>query len=378
MRADLLLVLALSSVAGQGTAPPATGPCAKRGIAGLGALVGVSRIEIGADANRLTAAYLFDDRARWHFEAYAQRRSQHVFVHRSGEHVFQFESGATCSRESEGAERDAVLLQMELRRAVMLWPDGFDWAPAEDGTRRAPVSLHACRESETIGSLVAVVEGDRPTRVEARGADGTVREWLEIRAWREDLGRRWPREMLLHQGERTLKETVEEIATDAHFLDFYFLPPDRRTRTGAADAIARVRPIDLVAITYQGHPLPADVAWPAALESARAWIAEAGDAQGERGLAIDPIPTFELSPEGRPARCLVRLSQPARPPPAGWTTLEDRPGLMILAEEPGAIDAALLGLLSTSAPPGSRPGTPYVRFHQTGRIEVDLPLETAR
>ena len=60
-----------------------------------------------------------------------------------------------------------TLLQLELRRAVMTWPDGFDWSAPEDdrSVRHAPVLARTSGPAEPIGTLTAVLDGDgRPRR----------------------------------------------------------------------------------------------------------------------------------------------------------------------------------------------------------------------
>ena len=349
--------------------------CERRGIAGLGGFVSVSRIEFGDETNRLTATYLFPDRARWHFEAYGKQRSQHQFIYRSGDRVHRLVTGAGASSESDEAERDANLLQMELRRAILFGPESFEWVASPEGARTARVARHACSPGQVIGTLVASGDLERPSRIEARGPDGALREWFEVDSWQEIDGRRWPREMTLHQGEQALREIVEAVDTDAYFLDLYFVPPDLRARTGPAAATSSVRSIDLIAITYRLQPLEEELDWPAALDRARAWQAEAAAALREQGLALDPIPTFEVSPEGKPTRCVLRLARVARPPPEGWTTREDRPGLALRVENLEEVDPARLAALNAAVPKDARAGVPYVRIHGDGKVEIDLPLE---
>ena len=363
----LLALLARQQPAAHGPEP---GP--RAALAGLAGFETVSRLDFGGQQNRLTAVYVFPDRVRWHFENYgARQRSEHQYFYRSGERVNELVSGRH-SRALEGSEHDGVLLQMELRRAAMLWPDGFDWKEGANGTRSAVASADSCCRELPLGSLVATIEDGRPRRIEARDALDRVLEALEIREWQERSGRKWPRTLALEAGSASFVETVESIETRVHFLELSFLPPDLRPLTPPDGPGATVLSRDLVAMTYSVHELPAGIDWEAALACARSWIAEAGQ---KEGLSVDPVPTFELTPEGRPLACLVRLQAPVLPAPVGFETHAERAGLFLTVRELGMVDAAALARITQATPPGALPGVPYLRVHaQPNPLELVLPL----
>ncbi len=352
-------------------------PGPRRGIAGLGGFVAVSRLDFGGQQNRLTAVYLFPDRVRWHFEAYDARRSEHLYLYRLGERIHELRSGAPSQELLEEA-RDDVLLQMELRRAAMIWPDGFEWTEGEDGTPRAPIYRHSCCKKDPLGTVVAKLDSDkRPTILELRAADGSLRESLEVRSWQELRGRLWPREMVLNQG-APLLETVESVETRLHFLDLSFLPCDRRSAAGKSGHDGeRVLAADLIAVTYREKQLPADIPWPEALERARDWIREAQVELKAQELEVDPVPTFELSNQGRATLCLVRLARAENPAPAGWKTVEERAGLLLALNDFSELDAAHLEPLFSSLPPDARAGRLYLRVEPRAeaRLQLALPLE---
>ncbi len=352
---------------------PEPGP--RAALAGLAGFESVSKVDFGAQQNRLTAVYLFPDRVRWHFENYgARQRSEHQYFYRSGERLSELVSGRP-SHALEGPERDAVLLQMELRRAAMLWPDGFAWEEGANGTRSAAIQADSCCRERPLGSLVATLADGRPCRIEARDALGRALETLEIRAWQERAGRMWPRTLALQAGSASFVETVESIETRVHYLEVSFLPPDLRPLVTPLGPGPTVLSRDLVAMTYAVRELPAGLDWEEALARARDWIAAASQ---KEGLSVDPVPTFELTPEGRPRACLVRLQAPVLPAPEGFETHAERAGLFLVLNEIGMVDPAAITRITRATPAGALPGIPYLRVHALPNpIELVLPLAPA-
>lgn len=353
-------------------APHAPEPGPRAAVAGLAGFQSVSRLDFGSGANRLTALYVFPDRARWHFEDYAGEGAEHLFLYRHGERVHQLAGGP--SQGLEGAERDALVLQLELRRAVMLWPDGFAWGAPENGMRSAPVPADSCCRTRVLGTLVATLADDRPVRVEARDVQGRPLEALAIRAWQESHGRTWPRTLVMEGEGGGFVETIESIETRVHYLELSFVPPDRRTPSGTNSPGPSILAQDLVPVTYAAHALPAGVSWEEALTRARTWIAEAAEDGKAGGRIVDPTPTFELSEEGRPVRCLVRLAVALVPAPAGYETQPERPGLLLGLGSLETLEPAMLARLRQAVPKGATPGVAYVRVHARPDLPVELVL----
>lgn len=362
----------------------APGPVA--GIAGIGGFATVSRVvflSAPEHPQRLDAVYLFPDRARWAIRRIGGRTTERRAVYRFGEHVYEQAPGGR-SREFQGIDRDASLLQMELRRAVTMWPDGFAWTGAEGNgeggarVRTAPVRLRSEDDAPSIGSLEARTEGGRLLRIDARRADGSLKESLVVDGWRREGERLWPAELRLENGGETVwRETVEEVDTRRFYVDLYFLPPDRRLRGGGLPG-EDVASLDLQATTHRVRELPAGVGWDEALARARRWIEEAASELEPRGLAVDPVPTLELSADATPVRCLVRLAEWVEDPPEGWTSRDERPGLGLILRGPGPPDRGTLARLAASLPPGTRGGHAYCRVAGTPQAplaEVYLPLE---
>jgi len=360
-------------------APQAHGPepGPRTGIAGLAGFQCVSTIDYGTVRNRFTATYMFPDRARWHFDNPEGKVRQHQFYYRHGEQLFAMESGA--SRRLADEQRDTVLRQMELRRAVMLWPDGFAWQAGDSGTRTAVVHADSCCFERPLGTLVAHLTDGRPSRVEVRDAQSKTCETLTVREWQETLGRSWPR-VLEVEGEGVgFTETIESLETKIHYLDLFFLPPDQRAIPKGGASSSQVLSNDLVAISYVPRDLPTGATWDQAVATSRVWLQEAGESGKVRGWAFDPAPTIEVGPDGKPARVWLRLKEPASSPAEGLTTLNERPGLILALPALTEVGPATLGRLRAAVPPGSKAGIPYLRFHARPFLPVELvlPLEPA-
>ena len=369
MRASLGVLAALALA--QGGDPEAPGPLS--GIAGLGGFSTVSRIVFAQDPDhphRLETVYLFPDRARWQIAKIGGRPAERQIVYRFGEHAYELAPPGSPSKEFQDVDRDVTLLQMELRRAVTMWPDGFDWREREsDGNALGPVRVATVRrrsdgEGPAVGSLVARLDEEGwPARVDARRADGTLEESLAVVSRRLFRDRSWPAELILEKhGQFVWRETIEKVETRVFYVDPFFQPPDRRVHGGAVIAGGMVvHSLDLQGITYRARDLPAETTWADGLRLARAWIEEAALELAPLGLAVDPVPTLELSSEGRPLRSLVRLAERRNDPPEGWTTIDDRPGLALVLEGPSGPDSAAFALLRKALPRGSYPGRPYCR-----------------
>jgi hypothetical protein len=372
-----LALAALAFQTGAPHAPHGPEPGARAAVAGLAGFQSISCLDFGTGQNRLTAVFVFPDRARWHFENYSAEQSEHLFLYRQGEAAFQFASGSP-SQALEGETRALTLLQMELRRAVFLWPDGFAWRAGEGDTRSAPVQTDSCCAEGPLGTLVAELSDGRPRRIEARDARGQPIEALEVRAWQELDGRAWPRTLALEAGGSGFVETVETIETRLHYLESSFVPPDRRPVPAGDEGGPKVLAQDLVAMTYRARELPEGTTWEQALAQARLWIAESGAALKESGHTVDPVPTFELSSAGRPHSCLVRLTAAAHPAPPGFETLAERPGFLLPLQHLSELDARALARLQRAVPQGARASPAYVRIHarESLPIELVLPLAT--
>jgi hypothetical protein len=341
--------------------------------------------------HRLEVVYVRPDRARWRIDRIGGKPLERLVEYRLGERVLQLAPQGLASREIPASERDAVLLRMELRRAVLEWPAGFAWGPeresarGSDGARSREAPVPRVDGSETrIGRLEAQLDDEGlPTRVRALTAADVEQEALAIDAWSASTGpgRRHPLRMRLLVDEREVwSETIESLQEPVRYLDLFFLPPDRRApRGGTPPGGSPIRSLDLVGITFRLHALEPGTEWDAAQERARAWIDAATEELAGAGIAVDRTPTFEISARGEPLRCVVRLAERRESPPEGWTSLGDRPGLLTLLPDLAALTPAAVEALVRAVPVDARPGTPYVRLSPSGGtlpgVQLALPLD---
>ena len=348
-------------------------------VAHLGALQSQSTVRFAnvsekVAPHRLVACFVFPDRARLAFERPSPGDPEpfRSFYYRAGDLAFGAVLGAASTRY-EGAERDVLVRQLELRRALMLFPDGFDWrADAEDAARRS-VAIPG------LGRFEARLDASgRPARIEAFDPAGELADGFVVSAWRDDprTERSWPAAVELeYAGAPVWSETIEDVDTRVFALDSAFLPPDRRARGPASEReLAPAQRLRVAARAVRRTPIEA-VDWTAALERERelraAW-ALAGGAEPEPG------PVFELDPAGRPAAVLLRLP-PGVPAPAGFALAAESEALALSALESVAeLGAALARRLFAELPDGAQPGTWYVRLGTleplAGPVQVVLPF----
>jgi hypothetical protein len=303
------------------------------------------------------------------------------------------------------AARDDLVRRMELRRALLLWPDGFAWEPTV-GTAVEPAAAGPTTGTELrhaplgpLGRLEAELGDDgRPLRMRSRDAAGRLRETYTELAWsppsspagRAAGGRAVPAALALEvEGVTVWRETFTEVATRAEFLDLQFVPPDRpafrpelptRRRVG----LPRLEQ-QLPARTVRRAPLQGGPELPAALEQA-AELWRAAHAHPPAGHALAAEVELELSPAGAPQAVLLALVEgdPAAEPPAGWTRAPAHAVraayLDTLPPEPRATLAAMLEELETGLPAGREAGAPRLGFDPRAtpgarRLRVVLPLD---
>lgn len=323
--------------------------------------------------HRLVADYLFPDRARWSLRAIGEEkeRGARVLRYRAGERCFALAPGELVSEELEGRAAEQALLQMELRRAALLWPDGFAWR-AEGDARVATLP-----GSGTLRAEFAVDAKDaaRPIRFTSAYADGSECERFEALRWQ--LAARWPQGFELWLGDRRVwTEELTEIVHRGDFLDCYFVPPDRRALGAARLGDSELRHYDLpqravrrVALEPPSADLESSRA--AALEAAESWRAELESAGENRAVEA----SLELDAEGRVSALLARIDVPDELPVRFPTKLvADGPALVRELAASGAVDRSVLRSLSESRPVGARSGAFELRWDAAGGVRVLLPL----
>ena len=366
-----MIALTLTLALAQGSqAHVALAPGPRAAVAGLAGFHAVSRLEFGDRDMRLTVTYVFPDRARWSLEEVDAPVPKSEQFYRHGASVYRLAFGES-SQELAGLQREHVLLQMELRRAALLYPDGCAWKSVADGAREAEIYADSCCRREPLGTLRAVQDGERVT-LAARDLAGELRETLAIDGTQELHGRRFPRVLTATGVNASFRETVETLTTRIHYLDLAFTPGDRRRIGTAQRPEDRIVARDLVPMTYAEQPLASKLGWSEALTRARELQEEVRKSL-PAGLALDPVPTFELAEDGQPVRCLVRLAKACDPPPEGFVTHAERLGLFLTLDATPR-GASALDRLRAAVPEGARAGQAYVRVHDPARVELVLPL----
>ena len=368
------------------------GPPRPRGEGGIRGFVATSRVVFVGNEDRphtLEATYLFPERTKLLLSLIEGEVATNQLQYRYGRRAFEayWENDVAGSREYTGGRLWLFLRHVELRRAALLWPDGHAWSGKE---RELEAPLLVAGESEPYGRLVATLPagagvGALPERFTVLDADGTPTETLAVTSWDTEGKRTRPQQMsfVVHQGtaERTIwEEVVESFETRVHFTDFHFLPADRFPRQQPTMPRS-VQPIQVPAVSWRRAPLDAPAAggggrqdWPALIEAARARIDAARAELAPAGLEVDPRPTFELAPDGRPLAQLVRLSAAADPPPDGWTTTQRAPGALLILAAPADLGVMAMKELRDALPRTGSRGQPYLRVHEDGGAQVVWPM----
>ena len=254
---------------------------------------------------------------------------------------------------------------MDLRRAWMMWPDGFQWK-SEALDRTADLGPHGKLRARCLAASDA-----RPVEIASFDADGELQDELKALAWRDDAGRTWPTAAeMWHAGALAWRETIDSIDTQSVFIDSYFLPPDRRAGTAspkpAADAI-QLR--ELPQYCARRFELPAGSTWVAARAEETRLRREWTERLRPSGLELEGRATIKVFADGQPRACLVRLATVPAESPQGFATIPARQGVAQLVGSFEELNAARLASVRAGVPPGRLAGPAYVRFP----IDADPP-----
>ena len=333
--------------------------------------------------HRLVTTFVGADRVRWQLERPGAASPEREVRYRHGENVFVLAQRASSSRALEGDERAQMLAQMELRRAWLGWPAGFEWRDAGGGTRTADLGSGA---SLRVACASSPSEAARPTEIAELDREGRVRFRYRRLTWTESGGRIVARTAeLALEDDLVWTETVETLTTRARFLDAFFLPPDRAP--GATSATARVEVVALPAVCGRRVELAAarsSSPWEDATLEIEALIAQSAPGLRERGLELERKATIEVDADLRPVACVLRLTAVPATPPEGFRTTPARRAAALAVDSLGLLRKKHLGLLAKGAPPGTS-ATPtagvYVRFDleaaTLGQALLVLPLPSA-
>ena len=353
---------------------PARAPIA--GMPGLDLRSNVVFHEAPDQPHELAIVMIFPARARIELSARGSDWHARQREYQAGAHAYVVGSGEATSFELEDSQRAELFLRVELRRALMLWPDGPAWS-GEGATRTRGVA--------GAGSLEVVLDdAGRPASMRALDAGGEELEAYSRFEWFEKHARTWPRAMdFSYRGTPVWREELIDVGVRPNFLDWFFLPADRRpTEPVGFDAAGAVRNTDLPPMVVRHVALEGERTWEELLEHAATLVTAARAELATAGLDVQDPVDFQLDGEGRVTHCTLRLAGPLSDrgdeTPAGWTALAERPALTTFEHGPPGDLQALVRHMRKAAPTGSKPGRPYVRSNPAagpeGRLQVVLPL----
>lgn len=323
--------------------------------------------------HRLRATYVFPDRVRWWLGVGDESSLERQMRFRHGESLYSIEPSTGVSRGIPPAERDAVLGPIEMRRALLAWPEGFEW---KTGGEKA---LQCDLGSLGLLRVDAAKTDTRPTRLSWLATDGTIIDEFRGIEWHEQAGRKWPAKLeLWHAGRLVWTETVESVDTATRYIDSYFLPPDRRegAQPGVPKQVGGVQTIDVPEVCTRRFPLPPGSNW----EFARTEFARVRDEQAKllsgTGLELDASATVEVDETVSPQCFFLRLKRVPSPRPsalpAEWKINAPRPVLAMPVTSFTGLEPKVLVEIRKSLPKDVGPGIPYVRFDPAKSSQILL------
>ena len=325
-------------------------------------------------AHRLIVTEAFPDRARWQLEPLADRTGGRRVVYLFGSALWMLAADEARSQRLTGDDAEALRTAFSLRRAAMLWPDGFEWSG--EGEQRT-----AALPSERTLTAWLGPEGGPPTAIESRLADGTVLERFDTIEWTTTAGRTRPTRFDFHvSGEPVWRERVLEFDPNARHVDAFFQPHDARTpgRTNNTSALPNVMLVETPRRAVLRVELTAPVDWPAARAEFDAQ--RRGVLERVAPLEIEDVLRAEVDSGGRPTALLLALTGEVPDVlPTGFRLEPAGSALTVLAGGTEEIDAALLARLESARPADTvRAGAARVRLRPSAdsgpRVQVSLPL----
>jgi hypothetical protein len=363
-------------------------PSARKAVGGLAGLAVVSKLSAADPAgarleSELQVWFVFPDRARWQRTPLGAPAGQRELLYRFGANTWRLAPGEAVSRTLEGDEALAVELELELRRALWLWPDGFAWQ-GEGARRSAPLSVPASSDGARLWFLVARLgEDGRPLEMGlAEGsADGDARARASFRSlsWNAQGGRHFPTACDFFRGDqRQWSEAVSATYQAPQALDHFFLPPDRKPVDLPILASAP-REVRLPARATRRIALVEQTTWSDALATARRCADEERDELDRLGLELDAALTLELDSDGTPRAVLLEITKVPATLPVGWTTVPERAGWDLRLPGQGPVPKEYLTQLRARLSGNDTPDSARVRIAPDSRgrpvLQVVLPYE---
>ncbi len=285
-------------------------------LMGLGHRSRITFISYPDQPHQLELSFAFPDRARSLLRPDGGRSAQRAINYRFGDQLWSIPPGKKESRELSGVHAAAAVMEFELRRALFLWPLGFEWTSAGENRLRTEVA--------GFGHLEAVLEGEGahlPIRMDAFDAEDQERESFRTVGWTEEAGRTRPAAFDVYlRGALVWEEEVLEVDLDSRYLDAWFIPADQRERT-KGQAVRSCVPFQLGPLVFQRQALPPNTTLTAAITEAERQMALCDK-------ALSASPHVELTSAGVPeAIWLVLEDGEGSSAAPGWNGLEGGPAI---------------------------------------------------
>lgn len=311
--------------------------------------------------HRLDATYAFPDRARWWLGLGDESSPERLMRLRYGDAVYAIDPGKAVSRELLAEERSEALVQLEMRKALLLWPLGFEWHREDDVSRaRLP----------RLGTLSATFQShadQRPTAIRFTSEAGAPLDEFRAITWRVEGGKAWPTGLeLWHGDERVWTESIRSVDTKTRFIDSYFVPPDVRDLGASRPAAGvQVRGIDLPECRVERVPKEG-LTLSGAVAEWKQLVAERSRELAEHGLALEDKLTLEIGRDARPTALLLRLAPTKAVLPDSiarrFQLVRERPGLTTIVIGLAGVDAPHVEALTAAVPRDAQAQTPYLRL----------------
>jgi hypothetical protein len=378
VRPAILSLAALCALArAQDTAPDRglVEPPPRAAIAGLAGLATTSEVETPDAQGRsiqaeLSVWFVFPERARLQRTPRPSRPGQRELTFRYGPQTWRVEPGHSDSRRLAGEEALAAELELELRRALWLWPDGFAWN-TQSAFPFAPVTAPAAKQDEPCFLTARLGADGRPAEMGvARGSpDADARAGAHLRGitWREIEGRLFPATFEVHRGaELAWRERVTATYLAPGALDHFFLPPDlKRGALPLGDSAPRT--IRLPERAERRVALSGGEDWAAALAAAQSLADLERERLAGSGLELAPGVLIELDRDARPRALRVELSTLPDALPPDWIRAPQQAAWDQRLARVGPIAADQLARLRAFLGPSERPDWAFVRVAPDGR-----------
>ena len=359
---------------------PRRDPGPRTPIAGITGFDSLSKVRFAASpevVHELKVTCSFPERMRWMMSAKVEGSLVRELQYQYGDAIYRIPTGTGASQLCEGEARKEILQRMQLRRALMLYPDGFEWKG---------VGVERTSEMGPLGSLRAHLPADagsRPSAIECVDPAGRTTDGYRAVTWRETGGRSWPAAMEFWHGEERLwAETVESVDTSSRFLESFFVPPDRREGSTSRPVGGEIQTLEIPETCVLRTTIAAGTSWEAALRDHEVLRATHSKRLDASGLKLEGIATFEVSEKGEPTASILRLAALPADTPEGFSREPGGRGLALSVEALVRADGTKIAELHRALPKSSTARRPYVRLELAGgpdrRVVLVLPFEPGR